>query len=97
MLMADNAGSTDEHRALNYMAARYPAVYYTVADAFERDSWLTAVDVQPSPLSGTRNIVDVIFSFTNRKTDVVEKFFTRCDVTEEFPFLVTKMSPYFDR
>lgn len=97
MLMADNAGSTDEHRALNYMAVRYPAVYYTVADAFERDSWLTAVDVQPSPLSGTRNIVDVIFSFTNRKTDVVEKFFTRCDVTEEFPFLVTKMSPYFDR
>ena len=41
--------------------------------------------------------MDAIFSFTNRKTDVVEKFFTRVDVTEEFPFLVTKMSPYFDR
>lgn len=27
------------------------------------------------------------FSFT-------EKFFVRVDVTEEFPFLVTKMSPY---
>jgi hypothetical protein len=25
---------------------------------------------------------------------VVEKFFTRVDVTEEFPFLVTKISPY---
>jgi PatG C-terminal len=97
MLLADNAGATDEHRALNYMAVRYPALYSTVADAFERDSSLTAVDVQSSPLSSTRNIVDVIFSFTNRKTDVVEKFFTRCDVTEEFPFLVTKMSPYFDR
>jgi hypothetical protein len=97
MLLADNAGSTDEHRALNYLAVRYPAVYETVADAFERDSSLTSVDVQPSSLSATRNIVDVIFSFTNRKTDVVEKFFTRCDVTEEFPFLVTKMSPYFDR
>ena len=97
MLMADNAGSTDEHRALNYLAVRYPAVYHTAAEAFERDSWLTAVDVQSSALSGTRNIVDVIFSFTNRKTDVVEKFFARCDVTEEFPFLVTKMSPYFDR
>ena len=97
MLLADNAGATDEHRAVNYMAVRYPALYSTVADAFERDSSLTAVDVQSSPLSGTRNIVDVIFSFTNRKTDVVEKFFTRCDVTEEFPFLVTKMSPYFDR
>lgn len=97
MLMTDNAGSADEHRALNYLAVRYPAVYDTVAAAFERDSSLTAVDVQSSLLSGTRNIVDVIFSFTNRNTDVVEKFFTRVDVTEEFPFLVTKMSPYFDR
>lgn len=97
MLLADNAGSTDEHRALNYLAVRYPAVYNTVADAFDRDLSLSAVDVQSSPLSATRKIVDVIFSFTNRKTDVVEKFFTRVDVTEEFPFLVTKMSPYFDR
>ena len=97
MLLADNAGSTDEHRALNYLVVRYPAVYHTVADAFGRDSSLTAVDVQSSSLSGTRKVVDVIFSFTNRSTDVVEKFFTRVDVTEEFPFLVTKMSPYFDR
>jgi len=97
MLLADNAGSTDEHRALNYLVVRYPAVYHTVADAFGRDSSLSAVDVQSSPLSGTRNVVDVIFSFTDRNTDVVEKFFTRVDVTEEFPFLVTKMSPYFDR
>ncbi|MEK6285035.1 MAG: hypothetical protein AABO57_04775 [Acidobacteriota bacterium] len=97
MLLADNAGSTDEHRALNYLVVRYPAVYNTVADAFGRDSSLTAVDVLPSPLSVTRKVVDVIFSFTNRNTDVVEKFFTRVDVTEEFPFLVTKMSPYFDR
>lgn len=97
MLLADNAGSTDEHRALNYLSVRYPAVYEAVADAFGRDSSLSAVDVQSSPLSGTRNVVDVIFSFTNRNTDVVDKFFTRVDVTEEFPFLVTKMSPYFDR
>lgn len=97
MLLTDNAGSTDAHRALNYMAVRYPAIYSTVADAYEREASLTAVDVQPSPLNGTRNIVDVIFSFTNRRTDVVEKYFTRCDVTEEFPFLLTKMSPYLDR
>lgn len=97
MLAADNAGSTDEHRALNYLAVRYPAIYATAADAFGRNASLTSVYVQPSPLSSTRNVVDVIFSFTNRTTDVIEKFFTRVDVTEEFPFLVTKMSPYFDR
>jgi len=44
-----------------------------------------------------RKIVDVIFSFTDRKTDVTEKYFVRVDVTEEFPFLVTKLSPYYDR
>jgi hypothetical protein len=33
----------------------------------------------------------------NRPTDVREKFMVRVEVTEQFPFLVTKMSPYFDR
>jgi PatG Domain len=97
MQMADNAGATDEHRALNYLAVRYPAVYATAADAFGRNASLTAIEVRPSALSGVRKIVEVIFCFTNRQTDVTEKFFCRCDVTEEFPFLVTKMSPYYDR
>lgn len=97
MQMADNAGATDEHRALNYLAVRYPAIYANAADAFGRSASLTAVDVQTSPLSGTRKVVDVIFSYTNRNNDVIEKYFTRVDVTEQFPFLVTKMSPYYDR
>ena len=95
--MADNAGATDEHRALNYLAVRYPAIYATVADAFGRNASLTAVEVRPSRLSGVREIVDVIFWFTNRQTDVIEKSFTRVDVTEEFPFLVSKLAPYYDR
>jgi hypothetical protein len=97
MQMIDNAGATDEHRALNYLVVRYPAIYAAVAEAYARNISLTAVDVRPSPLSGVRKIVDVIFSFTNRTTDVVEKQFVRCDMTEEFPFLITKMSTYFDR
>jgi hypothetical protein len=97
MQVADNAGATDEHRALNYCAVRYPAIYANAADAFARNQSLSAVDVRPSPLSGVRKVVDVIFSYTNRNTDVTEKFFVRVDVTEEFPFLVTKLSPYYDR
>ena len=97
MQMADNAGATDEHRALNYVATRYHAIYATTADAHGRNGALTTVEVRPSRLSGVRRIVDVILSFTNRQTDVVEKYFVRVDVTEEFPFLVTKMSPYYDR
>ena len=94
--LTDNAGASDDHRALNYLAMRYPAIYTIVADAYGRNASLTGVEVRPSPLSGTRSVVDVIFTFTNRNTDVDEKFFVRVDVTEEFPFLVTKLSPYYD-
>ncbi|HME19971.1 MAG TPA: hypothetical protein VKI44_01155 [Acetobacteraceae bacterium] len=95
--VGDNAGATDRDRALNYLVMRYPAVYASVADEHAKNATLSAVDVLPSSLSGTRRIVDVVFTFTNRTTDVVTKRFVRVDVTEEFPFLVTKMSPYFDR
>jgi hypothetical protein len=97
MQMTDNAGATDENRALNYLAVRYPAIYAKVAEQFAANASLSAVEVRPSPLSAVRKIVDVLFAFTNRGTDVTEKFFVRVDVTEEFPFLVTKMSPYYDR
>jgi hypothetical protein len=97
MAMADNAGATDEHRALNYLAVRYPRIYEAVAEAFGRNESLSAVEVNPSPLSGTRKILEVIFAFTNRGSDVVSKQAVRVDVTDEFPFLMTKLSPYYDR
>ncbi|MBV8809400.1 MAG: hypothetical protein JO033_12070 [Acidobacteriaceae bacterium] len=97
MQITDNAGATDEHRALNYLALRYPAIYATAANAFKANRSLTGVNVVPSALGGTRKVVDVIFSFTDRKTDFLEKFFARVDVTEEFPFLRTRLTPYYDR
>jgi hypothetical protein len=97
MLMADNAGATDEHRAVNYLALRYPAIYHTAVEMFDRNASLSAVEVRPSTLSDSRRIVDVIFTYTHRQTDVDEKYFCRVDVSEEFPFLVTKLSPYYDR
>ena len=97
MQLAGNAGATDEHRALNYLGVRYLAIYGTAADAFGRDVSLERAELRLSRLSRVRNIVDVIFSYSNRTTDVTEKFFVCVDVVEEFPFLVTKLSPYYDR
>jgi hypothetical protein len=97
MQMTDNAGAADEHRCLNYLAVRYPAIYAKAAEEFAGNFSLSAVEVRPSPLSGTRKIMDCIFSYTNRNTDYTERYFVRCDVTEEFPYLVTKLSPYYDR
>jgi PatG Domain len=97
MQMADNAGTTDGHRALNYCAVRYPVIYAKATEAYGQSCSLTGMEVRPSSLSSTRKIVDVIFSYTNRNTDFTEKYFVRVDVSEEFPFLVTKLSPYYDR
>jgi hypothetical protein len=95
--IADNAGATDEDRALNYLSVRYPAIYHAAAEHIAAGSTLSSVEVRPSRLSGVRSVVDVVFAYTHRATDVTEKEFVRVDVTEEFPFLVTKLSSYFDR
>ena len=97
MQMADNMSVTDEHRTLNYLAVRYPVIYAKTAEEFGRDFSLTGVEARPSRLSGARRIVSAIFSYTHRETDVTEKYFVRVDVTEVFPFMVTKMAPYYDR
>jgi PatG C-terminal len=95
--MADNAGATDEHRALNYLCVRYDAIYAKAAEMHARDFSLTAVEVRPSALSGVRNLVDVIFTFTSRQTGVTEQYSVRVDVSEEFPFLVNKLSTFYER
>jgi hypothetical protein len=92
MRMTDNAGATDEDRAVNYLAVRYPAIYAKVAEQFAANASLSGVEVRPSPLSAVRKIERVCFVFTNRTTDVKEKFCVDVDVTEEFLFLVTKLS-----
>ena len=95
--MADNAGATDEHRAVNYLAVRYPTAYGLIAEGHQQNLSLTGLEVRPSRLSVAREIVDVIITLTDRQTDVTSKHFVRVDVTEEFPFVVSKMSPYYDR
>jgi hypothetical protein len=97
MQMTDNAGATDENRALNYLSVRYPAIYATVSQKNDENCSMTDIEVLPSRLSGVRKILDVVFTFTNRSSDVAERYFTRVDITEEFPFLVTKLSPYYGR
>jgi len=95
--MPGNGGVMDQHRALNYLATRDQAIYAMTAEAHGRNNTLTAINVPPPQSAGARKVVEIVISYTNRKTDVTERFFTRVDVTEEFPFLVTEMSPYYDR
>jgi PatG C-terminal len=93
--MADNAGATDEHRALNYSLVRYHEVYAQTARAHRDDKSVSAVEVRPSTL--TLDVLDVIMTYTQRRTGVDEKWRFSVDVSGEFPFLVRKLSPYFER
>jgi PatG C-terminal len=95
--LADHTGSSDEHRALNYLVVRAPTLYAKTAEQLRGDFSLTAVDTRRSSLSHGRRIVEVVFSYTDRGTGFLEKSFVRVDVTEQFPFLLTNMSPYYDR
>lgn len=95
--IADNAGATNEHRALNYLVARYPSIYALTDERHQNDYSLSRISTIPSRLSGVRTIVDVVFSYVHRKTDVTDKYFVRVDVSEKFPFIVSKLAPYYDK
>jgi hypothetical protein len=81
MPMTDNAGTTDQHRALNCLVTRYPAIYATTAEAHRRGSGLSAIEARPSRLNGIGRILDVVFTFTHRQTDVTDRYFNCVDVT----------------
>jgi PatG C-terminal len=69
----DSCGGSDNDRAINYLAVRYPAIYAAAARALAGNSAPSGVKTQVSPLCGARKIMDVISSFTHRATDVTEK------------------------
>jgi hypothetical protein len=94
--MADNAGATDEHRALNYLSVRYDEIYHRTQLLQDENYSFTAVEVRPSPLSSTRKVVNVIFAYENRTNRAIQKWSIKVDVTEEFPFLVSPMREYLN-
>jgi hypothetical protein len=95
--LADNSGATDEQRAMNYCLVRYPAIYSITAEEHARNASLASVQARLSDLSVARRVVEVVFVYTHRQSDVSTKYACRVDVTEQYPFLVSKLSPYFDR
>lgn len=95
--LIDNVGDIDEHRAVNYLALRYPAMYGLVIDNYRQDRSLQGLTVRKVSTNAQRRLIDVQFSFVNRKTDVRDLFAARVDVTGMFPFLVTPLRAVFDK
>jgi hypothetical protein len=105
---ADNIGISDEDRALNFVALRYMGAYKLLANViYPLDNegqrattpkyQLIRLHTEASRVRGGRNILNVIFSFQNLITSIIQKWYCEVDVTSEFPFLVTTTAPYYQR
>jgi hypothetical protein len=100
MQLADNTGSTDEHRAINYLAVRSREIYTHTRDMYNRNFSFTGIEVITSRISGIRKIMNVIFTYSSRETRVVEKWYDAVDVTIDLPCPFSeygiKLKPYMD-
>jgi hypothetical protein len=92
---ADNQGLADTHRACNYVALRYPALYRATLQALDDGKALVGVEARPTP-SGDRRLVSVRLIFRDRRTQIVERYGCSVDVTGEFCFLATPLSTTYD-
>lgn len=98
MLSANNTGSNDEHRAMNYLSVRFPGIYEKATEMYGDNFSLYAIESRTSRASiGRRKVIDVIFSYRNRTSTFVEKYYVPVDVTEEFPFIIGPMEIYIEQ
>jgi PatG C-terminal len=90
-----NRGFTDDHRARNYVATRYPEFYQAVIRASQAGKAFVGIDARHIH-SADRRIVLVGFALRHPRSDVVERHHCLVDVTEVFPFLITGLQPTYD-
>jgi hypothetical protein len=92
-------GETVAERAINYVALQYPDIYALAWQLMNPTSGgnpqsFSELDTAKPAMTDGRDLVDLVFSFTDRKTGVVDRYFTTVDVTGQFPFLVNKLQSY---
>lgn len=92
----DNAGSTDDDRAVNYIALRYLDVYKMASEMISSDAKspkysLVGIVPEPARVQGMRKIVDVVFRYQERGNAKIIWINVRIDTTGMFPFLVKEL------
>ena len=91
---AGNRGLADEHRARNYLALRYPAIYHAVRQAEGEGKILAGIDARHSH-TADRHAVAVRLTVRHPRTDLTEHYQCLVDVTGVFPFLITGLQPVY--
>jgi hypothetical protein len=92
---AGNTGVSDEHRALNYLALRYPAVYHLTFTAQREGKALIGVDAGVTSM-GERRMARLRLAFRDARSHVVERYLCEVDVTDVLPFVARSLTPTFD-
>lgn len=87
--MTDNMGVSPEHRALNYVAVRYPAIYGALERMTQRGFRLIRIEATASASEGAR---DVVFVYQDHDVGQVVEWRCTVDVSGEYPFLVRRLS-----
>lgn len=82
----ENVGATDVHRALNYLIMQHPGIFLAAAEKRERHV-LERIETRLVQGVSARRQVAVILGFTELSTGITERWFTRVDITEEWPFV----------
>lgn len=92
---AGNLGTSDEHRALNFLALRYRPLYQLAFRVVGEGKALVGVDPRRTTAGG-RRLVAVRLVFRDTKSHLVERYHCTVDVTDLFPFLTSSLSQTFD-
>ncbi|CAM3789266.1 hypothetical protein VA7868_00445 [Vibrio aerogenes CECT 7868] len=99
LLLAKNAGMTDEERALNYLLCYdtgfYSKIYEQRQQSQRQSVHLVGIDARLY-YAGERTLVCVIFNYQDQKTSVIESWSSTIDVTNEYPFMVSEFEPYIN-
>ncbi|HEY9373681.1 hypothetical protein [Streptomyces sp.] len=96
--LSDNAGTDPVDRALNYLTVRSQEIYQKTNAMRDEGYILSGVETGPSRLStASQSVITVVFSYTHRQTNVVEKYFARVGLAGLFPFPVTPFQEYYSR
>jgi len=91
----DNAGISDQHRALNYLAVRYPAMYHLAYDQQRAGKVLIGLDARGAQGQERRAVV-VRLTFRNPHTQVVERYHCQVDTHDVLPFVARPFALSYD-
>ncbi|MEO8220525.1 MAG: hypothetical protein ABI563_07040 [Specibacter sp.] len=90
-----NRGLSDQHRAMNYLALRYPPIYHLAFNQQHEGKALIGVEAHLTPNGGRREVA-VRFIFRHAQTHVTERYDCQVDTHDLFPFLTRSLMLSYD-